>query len=431
MLRERRRPLGEFATARTTFQTGRVRTTLLLATGGTYNRIEGLPIVFGPTFEFRPSPTTVGAARPARHPPDRGRESPAAAATSATGPGRAALPGAGGVGGPALQRGRRRSRTSRSRPSENGWSAFLLQRDYRDYFERRGRGRRGLGHADRTLRFEVSLRRDHERSVRATDPWSLFRNSDRWRRNPLHRRRPLLHHRRAQVDLDTRNDRELPSTGWLLRGRYEHSTSDDVAPVLAAGVGAPPSRRPAAATPSTGSCSISGGTRGSPLRCGSTPGSAPTAGSAAIGCRSSAGSRSAAPTCCPGTPSAPSPAPRAGSPTRPSRRSATARSRAQLEVRTRLGLNLGYPAAVTREGERRGRFIGIEEADLVFLGDAGKAWLAGDGPGQVPVNRIPCFHEWKRRRRRRARCRRDRRLSRQEPDDGEPVEFVVRLQRRF
>ena len=53
VLRERRRPFGELAAARTTFQTGKVRTTLLLATGGTYNRIEGLPIVFGPTFDLR------------------------------------------------------------------------------------------------------------------------------------------------------------------------------------------------------------------------------------------------------------------------------------------------------------------------------------------------------------------------------------------
>src|SRR5919112_2667984 len=54
-LRERRRPLGEIAAARATFQTGRIRTTLSLTTGGTYNRIEGLPVLFGPLFEFRPS----------------------------------------------------------------------------------------------------------------------------------------------------------------------------------------------------------------------------------------------------------------------------------------------------------------------------------------------------------------------------------------
>jgi len=57
-LRERRRSLGELATARTSFQAGRIRTTLSLATGGTYNRVEGLPILFGPLFELRPSSHT-------------------------------------------------------------------------------------------------------------------------------------------------------------------------------------------------------------------------------------------------------------------------------------------------------------------------------------------------------------------------------------
>ncbi len=57
-LRERRRTLSEIATARTSFQVGKVRTTLSLSTGGTYNRIEGLPLQFGPLFELRPSRST-------------------------------------------------------------------------------------------------------------------------------------------------------------------------------------------------------------------------------------------------------------------------------------------------------------------------------------------------------------------------------------
>src|SRR5215203_3387579 len=60
-LRERRRSLGELATARTSFQVGKVRTTLSLATGGTYNRIEGLPILFGPQFELRTSRGTYAS----------------------------------------------------------------------------------------------------------------------------------------------------------------------------------------------------------------------------------------------------------------------------------------------------------------------------------------------------------------------------------
>ena len=102
---------------------------------------------------------------------------------------------------------------------------------------------------------------------------------------------------------------------------------------------------------------------------------------------------------------------------------------AQVEVRTRVGLNLGYRTR-DREGGP-GRFIGIEEADLVFLTDAGKGWLAGDGPEQVPVNRIPSLHEWKA----------DVGVGVDAGQIGaylakgfsgdEPVRFTVRLQRRF
>ena len=103
---------------------------------------------------------------------------------------------------------------------------------------------------------------------------------------------------------------------------------------------------------------------------------------------------------------------------------------AQVEVRTRLGLNLGYRLR-DKEGGSNGRFIGIEEADLVFLGDVGKAWLAGDGPGQVPVDRIPSLDEWKA----------DVGIGLDAGEigaylakglsGGEPIKFLVRLQRRF
>ena len=102
---------------------------------------------------------------------------------------------------------------------------------------------------------------------------------------------------------------------------------------------------------------------------------------------------------------------------------------AQVEVRTRLGLNLGYRL---RDSEgKAGRFIGIEEADLVILTDAGKAWLAGDGPGQVPVNRIPSFHEWKADVGIGLDAGQIGAYLAKSLSDGEPVRFLVRLQRRF
>jgi len=426
VLRERRRPLSDLAAARASFQTGRVRTTLLLATGGTYNRIEGLPIVFGPTFELRPTRSTVarldvrGLLRTAGE---------GSRLSSDFGYGvRAELrfPGGGAEG-------RVYSEVSpfEEQPlsaAENGWSAFLLQRDYRDWFERRGGGGAAWVDPTRSLRFEVSLRRDGEYSLRATDPWSLLRNSDRWRRNPLsddgHYFTTGL-----QLDLDTRNDRDVPSTGWLLRGRFEHSTSDDVAPIVLPETVRPPIttgggyafdrltldlRRYSRLTPGlrvNGRVRADGWVGGDPLP---------------IQRRVSLGGPDLLPgyafrdfTCAPpGFTDLSDPA--------LCDRSITA----QVEVRTRLSLNLGYRLRGGESGTP-GRFIGIEEADLVFLADAGKAWLAGDGPGQVPSNRLPSFHEWVKDVGVGLDAGQIGAYLAKSLSQGEPVRFLVRLQRRF
>jgi hypothetical protein len=428
-LRERRRSLGEIATARTTFQAGRIRTTLSLGTGGTYNRIEGLPILFGPLFEFRPSARSYaridlrGILRTAGADTDL-RSDFGYVARADLRFGRSLEFGVGGRLYSEVQ-------SIEDQPlsaSESGWSAFLLQRDYRDYYEREGVSGMAYLQATRDLRLEVSLSRDAERSVRATDPWSLLRNSDRWRRNPLI---DDGHYFTTAVvaQFDTRNDRDRPTTGWNISGRYEHLTSDDIAPVAL-----PPVVRP---SPPTG-----GGyatdflsldvRRYSRL----TPGLRVNARIRADGWiagdrlpvqrRLSLGGPDLLPgfdfrstTCAPRGFSDPA------NPALCDRIIAT-----QLEVRTRIGLNLGYRVP-DREGARRARFIGIEEADLVFFSDAGKGWLAGSGPGQVPVNRFPAIKEWA--------------LDigvgldtgelgaylAKSISEGEPVRFIVRLQRRF
>jgi hypothetical protein len=424
--RERRRTLAEMAAARTTFRTGRVRTTLLLATGGTYNRVEGLPIVFGPTFELRPTRSSVarldlrGILRTAGE---------GSRLTSDFGYGARAelrLP-SGGVAGRLYSEVTPFEDQPLSE-SESGWSAFLLQRDYRDYFERRGGGGAAWVQPARPLRIELSVRRDHERSVRATDPWSLLRNSDQWRRNPLS---DDGHYFTTGVDvaLDTRNDRALPSTGWLLRARYEHSTSDDVAPVSL-----PETIRPA--IPTGGGYAfdrlmldlrrysrLTPGLRiNTRLRADGWVGGdrLPVQRRVSLG----------GPDLLPGFPfraftCAPRDFSDAADPALCDR-SITA----QVEVRTRLGLNLGYRLP-DRDNIGPGRFIGIEEADLVFLTDAGKAWLAGDGPGQVRSDRIPSLREWEADVGVGLDAGEIAAYLAKSLTGGEPVRFLVRLQRRF
>jgi hypothetical protein len=424
VLRERRRNLAELAAARATFRTGRVRTTLLLATGGTYNRIEGLPVVFGPTFELRPSRSSIarldlrGILRTAGE---------GSRLSSDLGYGAKAefrLP-VGGVAGRLYSEVAPFQDQPLSR-AENGWSAFLLQRDYRDYFERRGGGGAVWVQPAPPLRIELSLRRDRESSLRAVDPWTLFRNSDRWRRNPLsddgHYFTTGL-----QLDLDTRNDRFLPSTGWLLRARYEHSTSDDVAPVALPETIRPP-------IPTGGGYAFDRLTLDLRRYSRLTPGLRVNARLRADGWL--AGDRLpvqrrvslGGPDLLPGYPfRAVTCAPRGfaeGSAIALCDRSITA----QVEARTRLGLNLGYRV---HGGDAPGRFIGIEEADLVFVADAGDAWLAGDGPGQVRTDRIPSFDEWKADVGVGLDAGEIAAYLAKGLTGGEPVRFLVRLQRRF
>ncbi len=423
-LRERRRIIGDLAAARTSFQTGKVHTTLLLGTGGTYNRIEGLPIVFGPTFDLRTSRRSSfrldlrGILRTA------GSESRLADfGYEARGEFRYGRLGVAGRVYSELA-------AIEDHPlslSEVGWSSFLLQRDYRDYYDRRGFGGTLWAQATRSLRLEVSRRRDVERSVRATDPWSLFRNSDRWRPNP-----PIDdgHYitTGVQLDFDTRNERYLPSTGWLIRARFEHSSTGDVAPVDLPTLVRPDVplgrryrfdrilldvRRYSRITPAlrvNGRLRAEGWVDGDRL---------PVQRRVSLG----------------GTDLLPGYDFRAFTCAPRDFEDASALAlcdrviTAQVEVRTRINLDLGFRTP-PREGRGR-RFIGIEEADLVLLADAGKGWLAGGGPGQVPVDRIPSFDEWKV----------DVGIGLDAGEigayiakgisEGESVKFLVRFQRRF
>jgi hypothetical protein len=428
-LRERRRPLSEIASARTSFQVGRIRTTLSLGTGGTYNRIEGLPVQFGPLFELRPSTNTYarldlrGILRTAGEDTDLRSDFGYLARGDLRFSGGTEF----GVAGLVYSE----VKTVEDQPlsaAESGWSAFLLQRDYRDYFE--SKGVTGLAYVQATpaLRIEVSLSRDAESSVRAADPWSLFRNSDQWRRNPLV---DDGHYFTTGVllEFDTRNEGDRPTTGWMIRGRFEHLTSDDIAPVALPTVVRP--SPPTGGGYGTDRLSLDV-RRYSRL----TPGLRVNARLRADGWiagdrlpiqrRVSLGGPDLLPgfdfrsfSCTPRGFSIP------GDPALCDRMIAT-----QVEVRTRIGVNLGYRLP-GRESTRPGRFIGIEEADLVFFTDAGKAWLAGPGPGQVPVNRLPVLREWSMDLGLGLDAGEVGAYLAKSVSSGESVKFLVRLQRRF
>ncbi len=427
-VRERRRPLGALATAERTFQSGRVATTLRLTTSQTYNRIEGLGIIFGPAFTWRPSPgltATLDLRGILRTAPD---DSPFRRDLGWIVRTDWRFDGARGYGFGARTYSVIAGIEEHSLPrDEIGWNAFLLQRDNRDYFSSEGVGGSAFVHLTSRLRLDGQLRYERQGSVRANDPWSLFRNSDRWRPNPLvdDGHYTILG---LSAAFDSRNARSEPSSGWWLRGSLEHASSDDVAPVSL-----PVSVREA--IPTRGyefnrfTLDLRRYNRISPdvqLNTRLWAGGWLSGDPLPVQRRLSLGGTDLLP----GYPFRAIDCAPAGfdDPVRAAQCDRALLT--QVELRHRLRLRAGY---TVRDPDHRelDRFLGVEDPSLVIFGDAGTAWLAGDGPGRVPSNRIRALSEWKA----------DVGVGldaggvavylAKAVTDGEPVRVFVRLERRF
>lgn len=390
-IREEPVTLGELARARTTFTAGKLSTEVVLETGRTYNRVEGLPIIAGPTFSF-PTPNDGearidlrGILRTESDPTDQRAEF--GFRTGFEWQRRSGLRY--GIGGSFSQE----VKPIEDQPfslAEIGWSTFLLGRDYRDYFLQQGGGGYIFAHPLRTLRVEGGIDYQQETTVPASDPVSLA-NPEPWRPNPLVDDGHYTVFRGA-AQLDSRNSARTPTTGWYARANVERQTSGDVAPVaLPSEVREPlPTGRNYTfyklwvdvrtyarinANARANLRVVGGGwLGGDPL---------PVQERVALGGYDILpGYQFRDQRCAP-----------AGY-TDPALTALCDRSlalQAEARFRFRLGLRekLGSGEWVLLE-----RLIGADQADIVVFGDMGKAWLTGEGPGRVPNNRIPKLDEW-------------------------------------
>ncbi len=383
------RSLGELASAQRSFQTPYFRTTVTLETGRTYNRVEGFPVVLGPTFS-REGLEDLDARLDLR-------------GIIWTAPDRTNLRANFGYRGHAELRFGKARRLSvgftvsrqihpiETQPltlGEVGLAAVLLQRDYRDYYQAEGFGGE-VGYRVGSVMLSGSLRRDFERSVPATDPFSVLRNEG-WRPNPLIDDGHFTT-LRFGLSYDSRNQPDAPANGWLVDAWWERTRSSDASPLAlppeVRGPIAPGSyrsdrvwfdlRRYLRVNPGVrvGVRALGGGwVDGDPL---------PLQRRMALGgpdILPGYGFRSQ--TCAP---------PGYGD---PAHAALCDRMIAfQAEVRTRAHLGLTAPAQHPWLAAAQ-RLFSIHDPDLVVLGNAGKAWITGEGPGRVPNNRIPRFGEW-------------------------------------
>ncbi len=192
-----------------------------VTSGKTYNRVEGLPILIGPTYR-----NTIGAG---------------VLSVGALGIIRTANDFAWDAGnlGHHMSAGYRAG-THRGlslgvesfdlvskiepwqlREPDGGLAAFFLKRDYFDFYGRHGtRGYVSAFRGNGTITVGLSDERWSSRAAR--DVYTLFRGSDSWRENPL------INDGRAHVidvgfRLDTRNNAVDPQAGLYLSAQYERA----------------------------------------------------------------------------------------------------------------------------------------------------------------------------------------------------------------
>jgi hypothetical protein len=206
----------------------RARAFLMLGLGGTYNRIEGLPLRLGAGVEWQNGDLGgrvdgYGVFRTAGD-FSGSREDLGYRATGELRFGRGSPPLT--LGGRAYDLVVPTQDWPLSR-HEVGWATLLWHRDYRDYYLQRG----GAGFV--TLRPVPSLSltgeiaQVDEASIAARDPWTPFRNDDLWRPNPAIDAGDytLLS---GTLELDSRRSQRSAGSGTLLRATWEHGIGENV-----------------------------------------------------------------------------------------------------------------------------------------------------------------------------------------------------------
>lgn len=211
---------------------------LLLATGGTYNRVEGLPIHAGPTFRYeRPYGRVTGEALGVWRSADGFRWD---------------SDNLGHRANLELRAGDRRALAIGGRlfdvvdgvedwqmpDDEVGLAAFFLHRDYRDYFNRHGAGLYAAAHAGEGASLTLGLSDERWGSRVDRDPYSLTRNSQSWRPNPR-MDEGRFHLATATLRLDTRNDESNPWSGWYLTADIERGDGELTSVAPRGGIGLP------------------------------------------------------------------------------------------------------------------------------------------------------------------------------------------------
>lgn len=206
------------------------RDDFLVALGGTYNRVEGVPIHFGPRIDERLSEdlrlrvSLIGVLRTGRDLSlQTGDFGYRATGELMFGTLRGGNVGLGVRASDIVQS----TETWPLKNYEAGWASFLLHRDYRDWYRSEGYAVYAAYRPSAEFTLQGEARAERHYSIDARDPWTIFRSDQPWRANPAitgGRYRALA----GLLRLDTRNDRAAPSTGMFITAEYEAGEGREV-----------------------------------------------------------------------------------------------------------------------------------------------------------------------------------------------------------
>lgn len=207
---------------------GDSRLSVILGFGGTYNRVEGLPIELGGQVRFRSRDVSLhvrgyGVFRTAGD--FKGvREDIGYSVEAALGFGYASRVTLGARYFDVVKP----TQEWPLRLNEVGWGTFLWHRDYRDYFLQRGvAGFLEIRPFPTPLRITAEVARVDETSIAARDPWTLFRNDQEWRQNPAVDEGDFTLIA-AALEYDSRPAGRSRSSGWLARVGWDRGIGDGI-----------------------------------------------------------------------------------------------------------------------------------------------------------------------------------------------------------
>ena len=188
--------------------------------GGSYNRVEGLPIIAGPSLRQN---TGIGVLQLSALGIYRSADDFAWKGDNLGWNARGELTVGGrrnvhfGIEGYDVVRP---TESWELRDVEVSLASFFLRQDYRDYYNTKG-GHAWVGVRDgRTLSLELGVRNERWEPRDARNPFTLFKKGVAWRTNPtLDDGRLWIGE--AAFRLDTRNNVRDPWTGWLIDATFE------------------------------------------------------------------------------------------------------------------------------------------------------------------------------------------------------------------